>query len=237
MPIRSPEPDRLHPPRRTRYLSNMKDDYRHAFIEFALAQGVLRFGAFTLKSGRRSPYFFDAGLFGTGAALAELGRFYARAMVAEGIACDMLFGPAYKGIPLVAAAAVALADHHGRDLPWCFNRKEVKTYGEGGRTVGAPLAGRVLILDDVISAGLSVNEAVEIIRAAGAQPAAVLVALDRQERAADGTEPAAAAIRRRHGIPVHAIADLTTLVAYLERHGDPATLEAIRDYQAAYGAA
>ena len=213
------------------------DDYRHAFLDFALRQGVLRFGEFTLKSGRKSPYFFNTGLFRTGAALAELGRFYARAIVAEEIPCDMLFGPAYKGIPLVSATAIALADRHGRDLPWCFNRKEVKTYGEGGRTVGAPLAGRVLILDDVISAGLSVGEAIELIRGAGAEAAAVLVGLDRQERGAGGGASASAEVRERYGVPVHAIARLDTLVTYLERRGDREALSAIRAYQAAYGAA
>ncbi|MGH8281322.1 MAG: orotate phosphoribosyltransferase, partial [Gammaproteobacteria bacterium] len=155
-------------------------DYRQEFLEFALEHGVLRFGEFTLKSGRKSPYFFNAGLFNSGAALAKLGHFYARAVVESGIHFDMLFGPAYKGIPLVSVTAAALAEHHGRDLPWCFNRKEAKDHGEGGLLVGAPLTGRVLVIDDVITAGTAVRESLNIIRQTGAAPAGLIIALDRQ---------------------------------------------------------
>ncbi|MGH8398373.1 MAG: orotate phosphoribosyltransferase, partial [Gammaproteobacteria bacterium] len=161
-------------------------DYRQEFLEFALEHEVLRFGEFTLKSGRASPYFFNAGLFNSGAALAKLGRLYAHAVVESGIGFDMLFGPAYKGIPLVSVTAAALAEHHGRDLPWCFNRKEAKDHGEGGLLVGAPLAGRVLIIDDVITAGTAVRESLNIIRQAGATPTGLIIALDRQERGQQG---------------------------------------------------
>ena len=157
-------------------------EYQREFIDFAIEQQVLRFGEFTLKSGRVSPYFFNAGLFNTGASLARLGQAYAHAIVASGIEFDMLFGPAYKGIPLASAATIALAEQHGLDIPYAFNRKEVKDHGEGGTIVGAPLNGRVLIIDDVISAGTSVRESVEIIETAGATPCGVVIALDRQER-------------------------------------------------------
>ena len=159
--------------------------YQREFLELALRLGVLRFGRFTLKSGRESPYFFNAGLFDTGRAIAGLGRAYAAALAASPLGYDMLFGPAYKGIPLVTATAAALAEQHGRDVPYCFNRKEAKDHGEGGRIVGRALAGRVLIVDDVITAGTAIRESIELIRGAGATPAGVLLALDREERGRD----------------------------------------------------
>ena len=155
-------------------------DYQRDFLDFAIGRGVLRFGEFTLKSGRISPYFFNAGLFDSGAALARLGRCYAAAIMEAGLEFDTLFGPAYKGIPLVATVAVALAEQHGRDVPWCFNRKEAKDHGEGGMIVGAPLKGRVLIVDDVITAGTAIRETMQILTAHGATPAGVLIALDRR---------------------------------------------------------
>src|SRR5690554_5968250 len=160
----------------------MMEAYKTQFIEFALARGALKFGDFTLKSGRQSPYFFNAGTFNSGASLAALGRYYADAIVNSGLEFDMLFGPAYKGIPLVAAVAVALAEHHGRDLPWAFNRKEAKDHGEGGWLVGAPLQGRVLVIDDVITAGTAIREVATLFARTEAKMAAVLVALDRQEQ-------------------------------------------------------
>ena len=156
--------------------------YQREFIRFAIERGVLRFGEFTLKSGRTSPYFFNAGLFNSGSALAQLGRFYASAVIESGLDFDVIFGPAYKGIPLGAATAIALAEQHQRDLPWCFNRKEAKDHGEGGTLVGAPLTGRVLIVDDVITAGTAIREVMQIIRAQNAEAAGVLIALNRQER-------------------------------------------------------
>ncbi|MCC5857235.1 MAG: orotate phosphoribosyltransferase [Ectothiorhodospiraceae bacterium] len=211
-------------------------DYKRAFIDFALQRDVLRFGNFTLKSGRQSPYFFNAGLFNTGAALAELGRYYARAIVESGVGFDMLFGPAYKGIPLAAATVVAMADHHGRDVPYAFNRKEAKDHGEGGVIVGAPLQGRVLVIDDVISAGTSVRESVELIEDAGARLAGVAIALDRQERGT-GDSSAVQQVRRSFGVPVVPVVNLDDLVQWLEdsgRHGEQ--LRAIRDYRGRYGA-
>ena len=157
-------------------------DYQREFLDFALDLGVLRFGEFTLKSGRVSPYFFNAGLFNTGAALARLGRFYAQTIVDSGIRFDVLYGPAYKGIPLAAVTAAALYDHHGIDIPYAFNRKEAKSHGEGGSIVGHPLRGDVLIIDDVITAGTAIRESMDVIRAEGATPAGVVIALDRQER-------------------------------------------------------
>ncbi len=211
-------------------------DWQREFIEFALECGVLRFGEFRLKSGRLSPYFFNAGLFDTGERLRRLGGYYARALVESGLACDVLYGPAYKGIPLVTATAIALAAEHGRDLPWVFNRKEVKRHGEGGRLVGAPLRGRVLIVDDVVSAGTSVNESVEIIRAAGAEPVGVLVALDRRERGTESGLSAMEEIERRHGLRALAIVSLDEIVRYLERDPERAAdLERLRAYQAEYG--
>ena len=210
-------------------------DYRREFLEFALAQGVLRFGEFELKSGRVSPYFFNAGLFNSGRALAQLGRFYARAILDSGIGFDMLFGPAYKGIPLAASAAIALADHHDLDLPYCFNRKEAKAHGEGGQLVGAPLAGRVLIVDDVITAGTAIRESVEIIRAAGAEPVGVVISLNRQERG-KGALSAIQEVERDYGLRVASIAGLSDLLELLRQRGDdPATLAAVQAYRAEYG--
>lgn len=210
-------------------------DYQHDFIHFAIETGVLRFGEFTLKSGRKSPYFFNAGLFNSGARLARLGRFYAAAISASDIAFDVLFGPAYKGIPLAAATAIALADHHGRDMPYCFNRKEAKAHGEGGILVGAPLAGRVLIIDDVITAGTAIRESLDIIRAAGATVAGVVIALDRQERGT-GERSAIQEVEQDLGIPVLGIATLNQLIEYLEgrpEHADQ--VAAIRGYRVQYG--
>ncbi len=192
-------------------------DYQRDFIELTLQREVLRFGEFTLKSGRVSPYFFNMGRVDSGAALAQLGRAYAAAVEASGIAVDMLFGPAYKGIALAAATAIALADHHGRDLPWAYNRKESKDHGEGGSLVGAPLNGRVLIVDDVMTAGTAVRESLALIRAAGAEPAGVLIALDRQERGR-GERSAAQEVTADYGIPVIAIARLDDVLAYAGEH-------------------
>ncbi len=208
------------------------------FIEFAIECDVLRFGEFTLKSGRVSPYFFNSGLFNTGARLARLARFYAAAATASGLGFDMLYGPAYKGIPLVAAVAVALAEHHDRDVPWCFNRKEAKDHGEGGVTVGAPLTGRVLIVDDVISAGTSARESVDIIRAAGARPAGVVISLDRQERG-QGARSAIDEIRAELRLTVVSVAGLADLIAWLEARGGEGAGQAarLREYRARYGSA
>jgi orotate phosphoribosyltransferase len=209
--------------------------YQREFLRFALDIGVLRFGEFKLKSGRLSPYFFNAGLFNTGASLARLGRYYAEAIIASGIGFDMLYGPAYKGIPLAAAAGIALADHHGRDLPYAFNRKEAKDHGEGGMIVGSPLSGRVLILDDVITAGTSIDESVAIIRDQGGEPAGVVIALDRRERGSDRLS-AVEAVRQRYGIPVLSIVALDDLIAYLgEGGGGVEHLEAVNAYRARYG--
>ncbi len=214
-------------------------DYQRDFLRFALDLGVLKFGDFTLKSGRQSPYFFNAGLFNTGSALARLGGFYAAAFQASGLACDVLYGPAYKGIPLAAATAIALANQHGRDLPYAFNRKESKDHGEGGIIVGHPLRGQVLIIDDVITAGTSVRESIDIIQAQGARPAGVLIALDRQERGQNESS-AVQEVREHFGIPVVSIATLADLVAFLEESPagasiPPATLAAVRAYRSRYG--
>lgn len=210
-------------------------DYQREFIDFALAQGVLKFGQFTLKSGRISPYFFNAGLFNTGGSLARLGRFYAQTIVDSGIEFDVLYGPAYKGIPLAAVTAAALFDTHGRDVPYAFNRKEAKTHGEGGSIVGHPLAGRILIIDDVITAGTAIRESMDIITGNGAEPAGVVIALDRQEKG-KGALSAIQEVERDYRIPVAAITKLENLVSYLEEHGgDPAALAAIRSYRAEYG--
>ncbi len=210
-------------------------DYQRDFIEFALQRGVLRFGRFTLKSGRQSPYFFNAGLFNDGQALAQLGRFYAEALVDSGLSPDLLFGPAYKGIPLVAATAVQLYLRHGRDLPWCFNRKEAKDHGEGGQLVGSPLTGRALIIDDVITDGTAVREVLGIIEAAGAQAAGVLVALDRQERG-QGALSALQEVEQQFAIPVRAIVRLDQVIQYLEQNPRYAEhLPAIRAYRQTYG--
>ncbi|WP_426285960.1 orotate phosphoribosyltransferase [Luteibacter sp. E-22] len=188
-------------------------DYQREFIELTLARDVLRFGDFTLKSGRSSPYFFNMGRIDSGAALARLGRAYAAAAVRSGVPFDMLFGPAYKGIALAAATAIALADTQDRDLPWAYNRKEAKDHGEGGTLVGAPLRGRVLIVDDVMTAGTAVRESLELIRSQGAEPAGVLIALDRQERG-QGERSAAQEVAAQFGIPVIAIATLADVLTY-----------------------
>lgn len=213
----------------------MIKDYRQDFIEFAIEAGVLRFGDFTLKSGRISPYFFNAGLFNTGRHLARLGRFYAQAIMDSGIRFDVLFGPAYKGIPLAAAAGIALADHHDRNVPWCFNRKEAKDHGEGGNLVGAGLSGRVLIIDDVITAGTAIRESVEIIQAAGAAPAGVVIALDRQERGRDARS-AIQEVEETLGIAVISIVKLEHLIQYLQGRSDRAgDVEKVLAYRALYG--
>jgi orotate phosphoribosyltransferase len=188
-------------------------DYQRDFIDLSLQREVLRFGEFTLKSGRQSPYFFNMGRIDSGAALARLGRAYAAALTNSGLAFDMLFGPAYKGIALAAATAIALAEQHQRDLPWAYNRKEAKDHGEGGVLVGAPLQGRVLIVDDVMTAGTAVRESLALIGAHGAQPAGVLIALDRQERG-HGERSAAQEVTAEHGIPVIAITCLDDVLAY-----------------------
>ena len=210
-------------------------DYQQDFLRFALQQGVLRFGEFTLKSGRDSPYFFNAGLFNTGAALARLGRFYARAIIESGVAFDLLFGPAYKGIPLAAVTAAALYDQHDVDVPYAFNRKETKDHGEGGSIVGHALEGKILIIDDVITAGTAIRESMAIIDAAGATPAGVVIALDRQERGR-GAESAIQEVGRDYGIPVAAIVRLQDLVDFVRSSAEHAgQLAAIEAYRAEYG--
>lgn len=210
-------------------------DYQREFLDFAIAAGVLRFGSFTLKSGRTSPYFFNSGLFNTGVRLARLGRYYAQAIMASGISFDMLFGPAYKGIPLVSAVAIALAEHHDRDLPYAFNRKEAKDHGEGGNIVGSALSGRVLIIDDVITAGTAVRESIEIITVANATPVGVVISLDRQERG-KGERSAIQEVEQDHGLSVTSIVRLAELVEYLEqRNEQPQVLTAIRTYRDTYG--
>lgn len=210
-------------------------DYQRDFIRFAIDRGVLRFGDFTLKSGRTSPYFFNAGLFNTGTALAQLARFYAAAIVESGIPFDVLFGPAYKGIPLAAATAVQLAEQHQLDVPWCFNRKEAKAHGEGGSLVGSPLTGDVLIIDDVITAGTAIREVMQIIQAQGAKAAGVLIALNRQERG-NGELSAIQEVERDFGIPVVSIVSLTQVLEFLAN--DPQLkqhLPAVEAYRAQYG--
>jgi len=210
-------------------------DFRQAFLQFALARDVLRFGEFITKAGRESPYFFNAGLFCDGASLGRLGEFYAEALLASGVACDQLFGPAYKGITLAAATAIALAAR-GHNLPYSFNRKEAKDHGEGGSVVGAPMQGRVMIVDDVITAGTSVRESVALIRAHRAQPAGVLIALDRMEKGQRETS-AVQDVRDSYGIPVVAIATLDDVMAFIaDRPALAAAGPAITAYRARYGA-
>ncbi len=211
-------------------------DYQREFIEFAIACEALKFGQFTLKSGRVSPYFFNTGLFHSGAKLARLGRSYAQAITDSGIGFDMLFGPAYKGIPLVSAVAIALADHYQRDLPYAFNRKEAKKHAEGGVIVGHALAGRVLIVDDVISAGTSVRESLDLIRAAGATAAGVAIAVDRQERGL-GKRSAVQEVEQELGLRVLSIVTLETLLTFLAEKGDGARAhcDAIAAYREQYG--
>ncbi|WP_333795973.1 orotate phosphoribosyltransferase [Rheinheimera sp.] len=205
------------------------------FIEFALSRQVLKFGSFTLKSGRTSPYFFNAGLFNTGGDLAKLGRFYAAAVQDSGIEFDVLFGPAYKGIPIATTTAVALYDHHQRDVPYCFNRKEAKTHGEGGNLVGSALQGKIMLVDDVITAGTAIRESMQIIQAQGAELAGVLIALDRQERG-QGELSAIQEVERDFGTKVVSIIGLNDLINYLQ--GKPelaAHLDAVTAYRAQYG--
>lgn len=210
-------------------------DYQRDFIELTLQRDVLRFGDFTLKSGRQSPYFFNMGRIDSGAALARLGRAYASALADSGLAVDMLFGPAYKGIPLAAATAIALADRHGRDLPWAYNRKEAKDHGEGGVLVGAPLQGRVLIVDDVMTAGTAVRESLALIRAQGATPAGVLIALDRQERG-QGALSAAQEVTADYGVPVIAITSLADVMAYAGERPELADeFQRLQAYRERYG--
>ncbi len=210
-------------------------DYQHEFLDFALNVGVLRFGEFTLKSGRISPYFFNAGLFNTGARLARLGRYYARTIVDSGLEFDLLYGPAYKGIPLAAVTTAALYDQHGIDVPYAFNRKETKTHGEEGNIVGHELKGRIAIIDDVITAGTAIRESIEIIQTHGATPVGVVIALDRQERGT-GDRSAIQEVEEDYGMPVSAIIRLKHLIDYLgEQSDDSDTLEKIQTYRIDYG--
>jgi orotate phosphoribosyltransferase len=210
-------------------------DYQRDFLDFALELDVLRFGEFTLKSGRVSPYFFNAGLFNTGAALARLGRFYAQTIVDAGLKFDVLYGPAYKGIPLAAVTAAALYDQHGIDVPYAFNRKEAKSHGEGGNIVGHPLEGDILIIDDVITAGTAIRESMDIIAAASARPSGVVIALDRQERG-KGDKSAIQEVETDYGIPVAAIARLADLVEYIAASDNNAAhLANIEAYRREYG--
>ena len=217
--------------------------HQRAFIDLALELGVLRFGEFTLKSGRRSPYFFNAGLFNTGRAIATLGRCYAQAIVDSRLEFDVMFGPAYKGIPLVTAAVSALAEHHGRNVPFAFNRKEAKDHGEGGNLIGSPLRGRVLVIDDVITAGTAIRESVQLIADAGAQLAGVVLALDRQERG-QGAQSAVQEVQSRFGVQCVSIVTLADLIESLEQVSGPgerrteatnAIIAAMRHYREQYG--
>lgn len=210
-------------------------DYQREYIQFSIDANVLRFGEFTLKSGRISPYFFNAGLFNSGKRLAALGRFYADAIVSSGVQFDMLFGPAYKGIPLVSAVAIALYEKHGIDKPWVFNRKEAKAHGEGGSLVGAELTGRVLIIDDVITAGTAIRESIEIINTSSASLAAVCVSIDRQEKGL-GERSAIQEIEQDNGVTVITIASLSTIVEFLSEQSDYSdTVATLEQYRTQYG--
>lgn len=210
-------------------------NYQKDFLEFAISQGVLKFGEYTLKSGRVSPYFFNAGLFQTGSALSKLGKFYAQAIVESGLQFDMLFGPAYKGIPLVAATAMALYEDHGIDYPYAFNRKEAKAHGEGGTIVGAPLAGRVLVIDDVMTAGTAIRESAEIVAAQGASLASVAISLDRQERG-KGEKSAVQEVSELYSIDVISIVGLADVIKHVGSDlNDPELLAAVQAYQQQYG--
>jgi orotate phosphoribosyltransferase len=210
-------------------------DYQHDFIKFAIDQGVLKFGEYTLKSGRISPYFFNAGLFNSGASLAALGKFYAQTIVDSGIEFDVIFGPAYKGIPLAAVTAFALAEFHGRDVPYVFNRKEAKAHGEGGTLVGAELKGKVLIIDDVITAGTAIREVMQIIEQNGAEPAGVVIALNRQERG-KGELSAIQEVERDYKMPVASIVDLAQVLTFVEGDTQLADFaEPVRKYRDTYG--
>ncbi|MCC8373169.1 MULTISPECIES: orotate phosphoribosyltransferase [Photorhabdus] len=209
--------------------------YQREFIELALKKQVLKFGEFTLKSGRKSPYFFNAGLFNTGRDLALIGHFYAAALLDSGIQCDLLFGPAYKGIPIATTTAVALAEHHDIDMPYCFNRKEAKDHGEGGTLVGSPLKGNVVLVDDVITAGTAIRESMEIIKQHSATLAGVMICLDRQERG-NGEISAIQEVERDYGCKVSSIITLNDLINYLS--GQPemkAHLDAVKAYRVQYG--
>ncbi len=209
--------------------------FQENFLNFAIDRDVLKFGSFTLKSGRTSPYFFNAGNFHTGGDLAKLGTAYADAIVDSGIEFDILFGPAYKGIPLAAATAVALNEKYHLDIPWCFNRKEKKLHGEGGQIVGAPLQGRVLIIDDVITAGTAIREAMDIIAAASAEPAGVVIALDRQEKG-KGEQSAIQEVEQDYNIPITAIIKLDNIHHYLvKQQSDEDLIERIRQYRMDFG--
>jgi orotate phosphoribosyltransferase len=209
--------------------------YQREFIEFALEKQVLKFGEFTLKSGRKSPYFFNAGLFNSGRDLAKLGRYYAAALVDSAIPYDVLFGPAYKGIPIASATAVQLAELHDVDMPWCFNRKEAKDHGEGGNLVGSPLKGRIMLVDDVITAGTAIRESMDLIQANNAELAGVLIALDRQEKG-KGELSAIQEVQRDYNAPVIAIITLGDLISYLETQPEMAVyLEKVKEYRASYG--
>jgi len=211
--------------------------YQTQFIDLCVRHGVLRFGSFKLKSGRESPYFFNAGLFNTGSAIGAAGRAYAAAITDSALEFDMLFGPAYKGIALAAVTAAALAEHAGRDLPFAFNRKEVKDHGEGGNIIGSPLTGRVLIVDDVITAGTAIRESIDIIRNAGARPAGVLLALDRQERAPESRLSAVQEVRDRYGIPVVSVVNLADLMHHVSLQGRNDDLQRMQTYRERYGLA
>lgn len=216
-------------------MNTIMQDYQQEFIDFALRQGVLKFGEFTLKSGRVSPYFFNAGLFNTGESLSRLGRYYAQAIVDSGIEFDVLFGPAYKGIPLAAATVVALADRHDRNLPYCFNRKEAKDHGEGGNLVGAPLQGRVLIIDDVITAGTAIREAMDIIASNGASAVGVAIALDRMEKG-KGERSAIQEVEADYNLQVINIANLEVLIEFIRNTGEyDQHLDSMLKYREQYG--
>jgi orotate phosphoribosyltransferase len=211
--------------------------YQSEFIDLCVQLGVLKFGHFKLKSGRESPYFFNAGLFNSGTSISAVGRAYAAAVAASPLKFDMLFGPAYKGIPLVTITAAALAERHGRNLPFAFNRKEAKDHGEGGNIVGSPLKGRVLIVDDVITAGTAIRESIDTIVKAGATPAGVLLALDRQERAVDSQFSAVQEVQNQHAIPVISVLTLSDLMEHISRAGGAGDLNSMRLYRERYGLA
>ncbi len=209
-------------------------DLQNRFLTLALGHEVLRFGEFTLKSGRSSPYFFNAGLFNTGSALASLGRCYAEAIVNSGVEFDLLFGPAYKGIPLASVTAAALYEHHNIDTPYAFNRKEIKAHGEGGQIVGAALKGRILVIDDVITAGTAIREAADIISANGSKMAGIIIALDRQERG-QSKHSAAQEVEDEFSVPVISIASVADLMALLSKQGKQEILKTMEDYQTQFG--
>ena len=213
------------------------EQYQKEFIEFAISKQVLRFGEFTLKSGRVSPYFFNSGLFNDGESLARLGKFYASAVINNGLEFDMIYGPAYKGIPLASTMAIAFAEEHKKNYPFVFNRKEAKAHGEGGITFGAEIQGRVLIIDDVISAGTSVRESIDIIKEQGGETVGAVVAVDRQERG-QGKTSAIQEVEQAYGISVISIISLDQIITYLQDHGNAEIktyLDAIRDYRSQYG--